>query len=57
MKSILKCEEGHYTLNAVCEKCGKKAVTVVPLKYSPDDKYASYRRKVKEPSFKEKGLI
>ena len=56
MKAILKCENGHYTLKETCD-CGKKAVTIVPARYSPDDKYASYRRTVKKESLKEKGLL
>jgi rRNA maturation protein Nop10 len=27
--------------------CGRRALTVVPAKYSPEDKYAKYRRKAK----------
>ena len=42
---ILKCNEcGAYTLDSVC-KCQGKAVSTKPPKYSPDDKYGSYRRK------------
>jgi rRNA maturation protein Nop10 len=28
--------------------CGGKRISVLPPKYSPEDKYASYRRKYKE---------
>lgn len=47
MKHILKCIKcGDYTLKENCA-CGGKAVTIVPAKYSPQDKYAEYRRKAK----------
>lgn len=57
MKHILKCKDCKtYTLSEKC-KCGGKAVLPIPPKYSPDDKYDSYRRKVKEESRKVLGLI
>lgn len=37
--------------------CGGTAVHAKPLKYSPDDAYARYRRTAKFSDFKEKGLI
>jgi len=30
--------------------CGAKALSTKPLKYTPHDKYASYRRKAREAS-------
>jgi len=57
MKEILKCKEcGMHTMHEMC-KCGGKAVTIAPPKYSPEDKYGSYRRKVKRKEWEEKGLI
>ncbi len=57
MKSILKCTKcGKYTLKDTCS-CGSNALTPKPAKFSPDDKYASYRRKAKLGSFKEEGLL
>ncbi|MBL7051125.1 ribosome biogenesis protein [Candidatus Woesearchaeota archaeon] len=57
MKHILKCIScNSYTLNEKCN-CGSKAVNPKPAKYSPEDKYANYRRKVKESSLKEKNLL
>jgi rRNA maturation protein Nop10 len=45
---ILKCEScGSYGLGEVCS-CGFKRQKVAPAKFSPEDKYASYRRKAKE---------
>ena len=45
MKSLmLRCTQCRtYTLSEKCNKCGGKAVTVHPARYSPDDKYARYR--------------
>ena len=57
MKHILKCTScGNYTLKDKCN-CSDKAVNPKPPKYSPEDKYSSYRRKVKEPQLKEKNLL
>jgi H/ACA ribonucleoprotein complex subunit 3 len=48
MKQMLKCQKcSEYTLNEKC-KCGGKAVTIKPPKYSPKDKYGEYRRKAKQ---------
>ncbi len=56
MKHIVFCQEcATYTMKE--EHCKKKTVSVKPPKYSPDDKYAKYRRKAKEEDFKARGLI
>ena len=56
MKHISLCLEcREYTMKE--EHCGKKTSSVKPPKYSPEDKYAKYRRKAKEEGLKEKGLI
>jgi rRNA maturation protein Nop10 len=34
-------------MEQICS-CGAKAITTRPPKYSPEDKYAEYRRKAKE---------
>ncbi len=50
MKSLKKCVEcGRYTLGEKCgdAKCGGETRAAHPPKYSPLDKYASYRRKEK----------
>ena len=50
---ILKCRKcGSYGLSVDCS-CGGDRVSPKPPKYSPEDKYAKYRRAYK----KEKGLI
>jgi len=57
MKHIFKCTKcNEYTLSEEC-KCGGKAVSVKPPKYSPDDKYGSYRREAKKDQFKKEGLL
>lgn len=57
MYHILKCFAcGKFTMNELCV-CGEKALTVRPPKYSPQDKYADYRRKAKESELKQKGLL
>ncbi len=34
-------------MSEACPKCGKPAVRSGPAKYSPDDPYGAYRRKLK----------
>ena len=47
---ILRCEKCHsYGLSQKCS-CGGKRVLPYPAKYSPEDKYAKYRRQAKEQS-------
>lgn len=58
MKHIMKCSSCQvYTLKEKCPKC--KGVTIMPkpAKYSPEDKYASYRRKAKKPDIIKEGLL
>ena len=48
MLHILKCNKcGKYSLKKNCS-CGGEAVLMRPPRYSPDDKYAEYRRKAKQ---------
>jgi H/ACA ribonucleoprotein complex subunit 3 len=57
MRHILKCEEcGTYTMKETC-RCGGKAATIKPPKYSPEDKYASYRRKAKKAMLEKEGVL
>ena len=37
--------------------CGSIALAPKPLKYRPDDKFSSYRRKAKLNEYANKGLI
>ncbi len=36
-----------YTLRAACPKCGSSTVMAMPAKYSPEDRYGEYRRRLK----------
>jgi len=45
--SLLVCAQHGYTLGAACPKCGKATAQAGPAKYSPEDKYGIYRRKLK----------
>jgi len=57
MKDILQCKDcGTYTMKEKCS-CGGTAVLIIPPKFSPEDKYASYRRKAKKKDWEEKGLV
>ena len=46
-----------YTMQEICPKCGNPTIRAIPPKYSPNDKYAEYRRKAKEEERKKEGLI
>ncbi len=57
MKHILKCSKcGNYTMKDVCGKCGANAVNPHPAKYSIEDKYGNYRRKMKKKLLEEAEL-
>lgn len=48
MAHILKCPKCEsYGLDEQCN-CGSKRQIITPPKYSPEDKYARYRRQAKE---------
>ncbi len=58
MKHIRKCPNcGIYTMKDICPKCGAKTEFAKPAKFSPEDKYGSYRRKVKEQERVNNGLL
>lgn len=50
MKSLLfycnACDR--YTLKPSCSKCGTRTVQSAPPRFSPEDKYGKYRRKLKK---------
>lgn len=57
MRHILKCKKcSKYLFSDKCE-CGGEAIENKPPKYSPEDKYADYRRRVKEEQWKKDGLL
>jgi len=44
-------------LKEICPECNEKTVTTKPAKFSPDDKYGFYRRKVKKEGLIKEGLL
>lgn len=46
MKKCKKC--GVYTLREECPNCGQETVSPHPPKFSPEDPYGKYRRKLKK---------
>lgn len=45
-----------YTLKGICA-CGQATLLIIPPKYSPEDKYAHYRRQVKKAERITHGLL
>ena len=45
LKRCLACKE--YTLQDACPRCGGSAKPNRPAKFSPEDQYGDYRRKLK----------
>jgi len=57
MRRIRKCGAcGQYTLKEECA-CGEKTFLPKPPKYSPEDKFARFRREAKEEQRKKEGLL
>jgi H/ACA ribonucleoprotein complex subunit 3 len=52
MKSMMrKCNNcSLYTLKDSCPKCGLITIMPVPARYSPQDNYGEYRRRLKKLS-------
>ena len=42
----LDCKE--YTLQNICPNCNKKTIEPKPARFSPQDNYGPYRRKLKK---------
>ncbi|HKZ90070.1 MAG TPA: RNA-protein complex protein Nop10 [Thermoplasmata archaeon] len=49
MRSLLKkCNAcGTYTLQDACPRCSGRAGNPMPSRYSPEDRYGAYRRRLK----------
>jgi H/ACA ribonucleoprotein complex subunit 3 len=45
--SLLRCAEHGYTLKDACPVCGRATAQPGPAKYSPEDRFGQYRRKLK----------
>ena len=49
MSQILYCKKcKSYTLDEICDKCKVKTIAKKPAKFSPQDRYGEYRRKLKK---------
>ncbi|ALV62227.1 Ribosome biogenesis protein Nop10 [Thermococcus sp. 2319x1] len=49
---IKKCQKcGRYTLKDICPVCGEKTKSAHPPKFSPEDPYGEYRRRLKRELF------
>lgn len=46
LKRCTACKE--YTLREACPRCGAKATPNRPAKFSPEDNFGAYRRKLKK---------
>ena len=58
MKHLFRCNSCNlYTIKEICPKCEKKASLPKPPKYSPEDKYAKYRRMTTLEERKKEGLL
>ena len=49
MKSLIfRCKHcDQYTLSMVCPNCQNRTINPAPPRFSPEDKYGKYRRKLK----------
>ncbi|MFQ5800783.1 MAG: RNA-protein complex protein Nop10 [Candidatus Hydrothermarchaeales archaeon] len=45
LKYCKRCRQ--YTLEEACPKCGVPTTTPLPPRFSPEDRYGEYRRKLK----------
>ncbi|UCF49099.1 MAG: nucleolar RNA-binding Nop10p family protein [Thermoplasmatales archaeon] len=49
MSNLLYCKNCKiYNLNKICNICKEKTISKNPPKFSPQDNYGSYRRKLKK---------
>jgi len=49
MKHLMKCSKCEiFTMKETCSKCSLKTESVVPAKFSPEDKMGKYRRMAKK---------
>jgi len=57
MKHIFKCGScGKYTMKEVCS-CGQKTLIARHVRYTPNDKFASYKRKAKIDEYRKRDFI
>jgi H/ACA ribonucleoprotein complex subunit 3 len=49
MSNLLYCNKCKtYTLDKICDKCKEKTISKNPPRFSPQDRYGKYRRKLKK---------
>ncbi|MCJ2534190.1 MAG: RNA-protein complex protein Nop10 [Candidatus Thermoplasmatota archaeon] len=49
MSQILYCTKcNNYTLDKICSKCKENTIVKKPARFSPQDHYGKYRRKLKK---------
>ncbi len=54
--ALLRCRAcGRYTLKPQCPGCGATTDRPGPARYSPEDRYGTYRRALKRASAREQG--
>jgi len=46
-----------YTFKEKCPRCGKNTHRIIPPKFSPEDPWGDYRRKMKRKLLEEKGWL
>lgn len=49
MSNLFYCKNcKEYTLDEICDECGEKTISRNPHRFSPQDHYGKYRRKLKK---------
>ncbi|MBM4237358.1 MAG: RNA-protein complex protein Nop10 [Euryarchaeota archaeon] len=46
LRKCPKCQE--YTLGETCPGCSSETIVPIPPKFSPEDKYGEYRRRLRK---------
>ena len=58
MREIRRCPKCKiYTFKEICPRCKSKTNRVIPPKFSPEDPWGDYRRKMKRKLLEEKGWL
>ncbi|MEF8848378.1 MAG: RNA-protein complex protein Nop10 [Candidatus Thermoplasmatota archaeon] len=53
MNHIRFCKQcGEYSMDDICSNCKGKTISKKPPRYSPQDNYGKYRRKLKKQNIK-----
>ncbi|MCK5458363.1 MAG: RNA-protein complex protein Nop10 [Thermoplasmatales archaeon] len=55
MSQILYCTKcNNYTFDKICSKCKENTIVKKPARFSPQDHYGKYRRKLKKKNREER---